>query len=280
MTVSFRHGALRWIAPATCTSGTATTLASARFPPPARSPRSRGPAHTATLWGRGPGSYGVWAGPCQHNENEILVAGRFTGTNIPTPADPAGSESPSPVAKNPTSQASCRCKKDSPLWALRDVPLGLDRVPGISRAGRGLAVERSRPSSHGDPSGCASQATSSITDGVVSTCAGLPNALPLRSWMTWQANSSSGRCADEGNASLRVFRSAEAGLRPLVQAARTRKAVSTSSLGFIDCLLAFSIFYTGTYCSVHRPLVLGFPFTLVRSSMLGTGEADGQRPVL
>jgi hypothetical protein len=95
---------------------------------------------------------------------------------------------------------------------------------------------------HGDPSGCASQATSSITDGVVSTCAGFPNALPLRSWMTWQARSSSGRCADEGNASLRVFRSAEAGLRPSAQAVRTRKAVSTSSLGSIDRLLAVSIF--------------------------------------
>ena len=50
--------------------------------------------------------------------------------------------------------------------------------------------------------GCAGQATSSTTDGAVSTCAGFLNALPLRSWITWQARSSSGRCADEGNTSL------------------------------------------------------------------------------
>src|ERR1039457_1861716 len=77
------------------------------------------------------------------------------------------------------------------------------------------------------------QATSSITGGAVSTCAGFPNALPLRSWMTWQARSSSGRCADEGNARLRASTSAGAGLRPSVQAAKTRKAVSTNSLGLM-----------------------------------------------
>jgi len=106
-------------------------------------------------------------------------------------------------------------------------------VPGISGAGRGLEAERSTSSSHGDPSGCASQATWSITGGAVTTWFGSRNALPLRSWITWQARSSSGKCADEGNASLRVFKSAGAGLRPSVQAARTRKAVSTSSLGLM-----------------------------------------------
>ena len=91
-------------------------------------------------------------------------------------------------------------------------------------------------SSQGELSNRANQATSSMTGDAVSTCAGFPKAFPRRSWITWQARSSSGRWSDEGNACLRVVRSAEAGLRPSVQAARTRKAVSTSSLGFIEHL--------------------------------------------
>ena len=140
----------------------------------------------------------------------------------------------------------------------RGAPLGLYVFPGISGAGRGPEQGRSTSLFQGDPSGCASQATSSITDGVVSTAAGFPNALPLRSWITWQARSSAGRCADEGNASLRASTSAGAGLRPAVQADRTRKAVSTSSLGFIDRLPAGSNTdpsSSGTRCQAdgHRP---------------------------
>ena len=42
-------------------------------------------------------------------------------------------------------------------------------VPGVSGVERGLEAERSTSSSHGDPSGCASQATWSITGGAVTT---------------------------------------------------------------------------------------------------------------
>src|ERR1035437_216433 len=150
-------------------------------------------------------------------------------------ADPAGSESPPPSAENPTSQPSNRRRRT------RGAP-GLSVGLRLSRVFRGLEgvwkqrEVRPRPTeTHPVTRG---QATSSITGGAVLTCAGFPNALPLRSWITWQARSSSGKCADEGNASLRVFRSAGGGLRPSVQAVRMRKAVSTNSLGLIDRLLA------------------------------------------
>src|SRR5450759_4682447 len=117
---------------------------------------------------------------------------------------------------------------------LRGVPLGLAMGYQVFRGLEGVWKQREvhlRPRETHPVT--RDQATSSITGGAVSTCAGFPNALPLRSWITWQARSSSGKCADEGNACLRASTSAEAGLPPSVQAARTRKAVSTSSLGLM-----------------------------------------------
>ena len=124
---------------------------------------------------------------------------------------------------------------------LKSPPIG--RFSEFSRR-----AEKSRPSSHGDTSDCASQATSSIIGGAVSTRAGFPNAVPLRSWITWQARSSSGRCADEGNARLRASTSARAGLRPSIQAAKTRSAISTNFSGLIDRFLA-SLRYVRRECS-------------------------------
>ena len=57
---------------------------------------------------------------------------------------------------------------------------------------------------------------------------------PLKSWMTWQARSSSGRRAFEGNAFRRISTSTCAGFSLPVQATRIRSAVSTSSLFVTD----------------------------------------------
>src|ERR1019366_5115714 len=149
----------------------------------------------------------------------------------PPIAEPAGSESPPPSAENPTSQPSNRRRRTRGAPGL-SVGLRLSRVfRGLEGVWKQREVHLRPRETHPVTRG---QATSSITGGAVSTCAVFPNALPLRSWITWQARSSSSKCADEGNARLRASTSAEAGLRPSVQAARTRKAVSISSLGFID----------------------------------------------
>ena len=129
-----------------------------------------------------------------------------------------------------------------------------------------------------------SQATSSITGGAVSACAGFRNAIALRSWMTWQASSSSARFADKGNASVRIARSAEAGVRPWLQATSTRNAVSTNSLELIrqlpglfhhvrpECVFlymarqSYSSHSSGTVCSPSRTFRAPRPYRRMQLS--------------
>ena len=75
----------------------------------------------------------------------------------------------SPLRRIPLPGFAPSLKDDGPIWALRDVSLGFGDVPDISGAGRSLEAEKSTSSSQRDPSGCASQATASITGGSGST---------------------------------------------------------------------------------------------------------------
>ena len=51
--------------------------------------------------------------------------------------------------ETPSSQEAVAAQDDGPSWYFRDFPLGLDPVPGISRAGRGLEGARKAGASGG-----------------------------------------------------------------------------------------------------------------------------------
>src|ERR1039457_4243374 len=150
------------------------------------------------------------------------------------------------MPRNPTESPFCRsaspAQEDGPFWHFQGAPLGLDVFRGISGAGRGLETKRSASSSQRDPSGYARSGHFVHHRRRSFNLCCFPECSPAQIVDDLKARSSSGKCADEGNACLRASTSAEAGLRPSVQAARTRKAVSTNSLGLIDRLLPLSIF--------------------------------------